>query len=206
MNQRKGLGVLGFKDGVVYHGQFVNDAPSGLAVETYPNGFGESSRSTGGAGGREIGRGGGSERWRGKRCLSPIRAQASRTHPASSSLGLPLQSSLISNPQCVMPPSSFDVDQRTPCDIIAVYKGEFDDDNRHGLGIMQVCASSALYLLACILGFVTPRTSSPVTSAFCLFVCILSSLPPRLHAFLALCLLTCILSSRLPCPRLLLLQ
>ena len=51
VNQRKGLGVLGFKDGVVYHGQFVNDAPGGLAVETYPNGFGESSRSTGGAGG-----------------------------------------------------------------------------------------------------------------------------------------------------------
>lgn len=42
MNQRKGLGVLGFKDGVVYHGHFANDVPSGLAVETYPNGFGKS--------------------------------------------------------------------------------------------------------------------------------------------------------------------
>ena len=82
-----------------------------------------------------------------------------------------------------MPSSSWDVDQCTPCDIIAVYKGEFDDDHRHGLGIMQVGASSALYLLPCILGFVPPRlppqlsTSSSASSALYLLACRLSSLP-----------------------------
>ena len=39
VNERNGLGVLTFKDGVVYHGQFSNDLSHGLAVETYPGGF-----------------------------------------------------------------------------------------------------------------------------------------------------------------------
>ena len=39
LNQRCGLGVMSFKDGIVYHGQFKDDLPSGLAVETYPGGF-----------------------------------------------------------------------------------------------------------------------------------------------------------------------
>lgn len=39
VNQRNGIGVLCFKDGVVYHGQFAQDVPNGLAVETYPDGF-----------------------------------------------------------------------------------------------------------------------------------------------------------------------
>ena len=38
-NKRNGIGVLSFKDAVVYHGQFDNDLPNGLAVETYPGGF-----------------------------------------------------------------------------------------------------------------------------------------------------------------------
>lgn len=41
VNQRNGIGVLCFKDGVVYHGQFAQDVPNGLAVETYPDGFGD---------------------------------------------------------------------------------------------------------------------------------------------------------------------
>ena len=39
VNQRNGLGVLAFKDGVVFHGQMADDLPNGLAVETYPGGF-----------------------------------------------------------------------------------------------------------------------------------------------------------------------
>jgi hypothetical protein len=41
VNQRNGIGVLSFKDGVIYHGQFAQDLPNGLAVETYPDGFGD---------------------------------------------------------------------------------------------------------------------------------------------------------------------